>query len=425
MQGTYMFAASGENGGGTVSGGMPPGGAGDGEGGGDGRGGSRMMSLSDVMGGLAKREPIAIEGLSIASLEGRLREPFVIASDSSKMELVDNLIITIRTADGFVGLGEGAHFAGIAGDSFDILKSDVRSALHELWGRRMAPLNFISALNDVVKWPAARAALEMAYLDAQARREALSLFTFLDPQATKRDLVTDVTIPIVEGGAAFALAGSWRARGFTRIKVKVGDDVTAAVDRTEAVVKAFEETGEAGELELLLDANGGYNADSAVLLLWHLKNRTGISPSIFEQPVKRRDLDGMRHVREVAQEYGTRVYADESVFTMRDALDLIEADAADGVNLKLMKHGGIVESYRIGEVASAAGLEIMIGGMVESKLAMTASLHLAQLLDVDWLDLDTPLLMDVRGLAGGMIYRGARVSLPDSPGIGVNRIESV
>lgn len=117
------------------------------------------------------------------------------------------------------------------------------------------------------------------------------------------------------------------------------------------------------------------------------------------------------------------VFADESVYDVEDARRIIRSGSADGINLKLMKHGGIVEAMRIAELAGANGLKLMIGGMVETRLAMTASLHLASALGgVHWLDLDTPLFLNEEILAGGMIYCGPQLRLPDAPGIGVTLI---
>ena len=382
-------------------------------------------ALPAAVAGLASGEPIAIDAIRIGSLDGRLEHPFVIASDATKQTDVENVRVVVRTVDGNLGVGEAAPYKGIAGDTALAIRNDLTLAIPNIWGRDMTPVKFFSTVNRYLKWPAARAALETAYLDAQARTQGISLLTYLNPEAKKRPLMTDITIPITGVAYAFELARKYRNEGFTRIKVKVGDTVSDAVGRVGAVIAAFDEVRAGPRLELLLDANEGYSSEKAILLLWHLENRLGRSPVIFEQPVERNDIDGMRHVRAVAEGYGTRIFADESVFTVEDARRVIGAEAADGINLKPMKHGGLIESLRIAELASEAGLELMIGGMVESRIAMTASLHLAQLIDTVWLDLDTPLLMEVFGVTGGMIYDGANIMLSDAKGLGVDTGEDL
>ncbi len=381
--------------------------------------------IPDVMRGLANCDPLVVHSVAIAPLEGRLSQPFVIASDASKQERVDNVLVALEVGDGIVGFGEAAPFAGIAGDSCEVLREEIRSSLVHLCDYAMTPHSFACMLRDAVRYPAARAALETAFLDAHARRQGLSLCKFLSPRTETRPFITDITIPIVGVEEAARLAGKYRDEGFGRIKIKVGDDLDRAFDRVEAIVGAYAAGGLVEDLEILLDANEGYDAKDAIGLLDFMQGRLGMAPEIFEQPVKRDDIEGMRQVRIVASTFGTRVFADESVFTCYDAVKLIQAEAADGINLKIMKHGGIIETLKIAERAIHAGLQLMMGGMVETTLAMTASLHLAQIIDPVWLDLDTPLLMNAIKLRGGMIYEGASMKLPQESGIGVHPLSGI
>lgn len=387
---------------------------------------SASGQIAAVLANLALREPLTVEGVGVRKLGGHLTSPFVIASDASKRDRVDNVLVSLEVEGGSVGYGEAAPFKGISGDTQDLLMEDIRRAVPGLCTSKMSPLMFSSLVKDRVKFPAARAALEMAFLDALARRRGESFYSYLlNREAKARPMVTDITIPIMEPFEALRLAREYREMGFRRIKIKVGDEVERAFERVESVVGAFAAGGITDGLEILLDANEGYKAQDAIMLMWLMRNRLGKNPAIFEQPVRRDDLEGMHAVRLVGLEYDTHVFADESVFNVQSAAALIQADAADGINLKLMKHGGPVQFLKIAELASDAGLKLMVGGMLETSLAMTASLHLAQLVDPFWLDLDTPLLMDVEGLAGGMVYDGARIMLPEAAGIGVEYVGDI
>jgi L-alanine-DL-glutamate epimerase-like enolase superfamily enzyme len=113
------------------------------------------------------------------------------------------------------------------------------------------------------------------------------------------------------------------------------------------------------------------------------------------------------------------IAADESVFTLDDARRVIAVNAADCINLKIMKTG-LSETIAIARAAKTAGLALMIGGMMESRLAMSFSWSLV--LATGWithLDLDTPLLMAHDPLEGGYAYRGPMLTVWEEPGVGI------
>ena len=153
-----------------------------------------------------------------------------------------------------------------------------------------------------------------------------------------------------------------------------------------------------------MDANAGYTAAEAIALARaceHLRLRV----ECWEQPCAAGDLDGMA---EVAEALDAPVIADESVKTLDDLHVLARRRYADGVNLKLAKSGGLLTCLAIGTAARAAGLQIMVGGMVETRLGMTAAAHLACALGGDPYE-------------GGYVANGPRYHLPDVPGLGVRR----
>jgi len=365
-----------------------------------------MLQRGQVLGGVNARS------IRVESLNAKLKAPFPIASDRSKKGAIKNALIVADDYEGHVGLGEAAPFRGIAGDTHEALLRDM--ALH-------------SSSFSLVRWgdlvsmdeplPAARAALEMAHLDMLSRVHGEGLYKFLNPEAEAQAFETDITIPLVGSQRAEALARDYLQRGFGRVKVKVGDDAELSEARVAAVHDIFKKGGV--RFDILIDANEGFSAEQSTGLLDALARRD-IPVKIFEQPVERGDLDGMALVRERAHELGALVFADESVFTVADAIKAIEAGATDGINLKLMKHGGFVEALRIAELAQKAGLRLMVGGMVETRLAMSAGLHLALAIgDVSWIDLDTPLLLEEELFEGGLRYDGPMVIPPEGPGIGV------
>ncbi|KAF7819908.1 L-Ala-D/L-amino acid epimerase isoform X1 [Senna tora] len=103
----------------------------------------------------------------------------------------------------------------------------------------------------------------------------------------------------------------------------------------------------------------------------------GVTPVLFEQPVHRDDWEGLGHVSHIAREkYGVSVAADESCRSLNDVSRIAEGNLADVINIKLAKVG-VMGALDIIDVAKDAGLSLMIGGMVETRLAMGFAGHLA------------------------------------------------
>lgn len=157
-----------------------------------------------------------------------------------------------------------------------------------------------------------------------------------------------------------------------------------------------------------VDANAAWSAADAVGVLRQIEP---LDIELVEQPVPRADLDGLRWVRE---RIGIPLFADESVHLLQDLGPL--AGRVDGVNLKIMKTGGLRELLRMIHAARALGLQVMLGSMVESSLALSAAAQVAPL--ADHLDLDGHWLLKHDPFDGAPRERG-RIVLNDRPGLGV------
>jgi L-alanine-DL-glutamate epimerase-like enolase superfamily enzyme len=150
-----------------------------------------------------------------------------------------------------------------------------------------------------------------------------------------------------------------------------------------------------------------------------LLNR-GINIELMEQPVAARDFSGLRYVRE---QLSVPVFADESVFSPRDALELIQMGAVDGLNIKLMKCGGIYNALQIAAIAEAAGIPCMVGSMMESCISVGAAAHFAASRTiVTRFDLDAPFFCSLNPVVGGISYQGSRVCFSMSPGLGIDAL---
>jgi L-alanine-DL-glutamate epimerase-like enolase superfamily enzyme len=252
--------------------------------------------------------------------------------------------------------------------------------------------------------PTAIAGVEMALFDALSRSRGLSLLDWFGRVQTS--LTTDITITTstAEDPVSVAVAAARRAAidGFTTLKLKVGKDPLAVeVNRVASIAAA------APQARLVLDANAGYSVRDAVHLLDALgpvRDRI----DTFEQPVAREDWEGLI---EVERKGGVPVCADESVRHPEDLRRLARLGGPSVINIKTAKFG-FVRAWDIAQAARALGFRLMIGGMVETELAMSASACLAAGLGgFDFVDLDTPLFMRERPLVGGFRQRGPHLDL--------------
>jgi L-alanine-DL-glutamate epimerase-like enolase superfamily enzyme len=183
--------------------------------------------------------------------------------------------------------------------------------------------------------------------------------------------------------------------GIRTIKIKIGKDVSEDFDRVCAIASLRR------GLRLILDANQGYDAAKSLRLLERLRRR-GIRPALFEQPAASEDWAGLSDVH---RHGGVLVAADESVSTREQAWRMARERSAQVVNIKLMK-SGLLEAWEIALICRASGLGLMIGGMVETSLAMTGAAHLAAGVGgFDFIDLDTPLWLKSEPMRGVRIGR--------------------
>ena len=203
-------------------------------------------------------------------------------------------------------------------------------------------------------------------------------------RADVRARETDITIPITDLDKTVALARGWYVKGFRLFKMKVGKDVESDIRRLEAVHRALP------GISFIGDGNQGFSRQDCLRFALGVK-RCGGTMVLLEQPVVRDDLDSMAAIR---RETGIPVAADESVRSLRRTREEVVArGAADYINIKIMKTG-VAEAVEIASFTKASGLKLMIGGMVETRIAMGCSFSLVLGLGgFEVLDLDTPLLL--------------------------------
>lgn len=250
---------------------------------------------------------------------------------------------------------------------------------------------------------AARAAIDEALHDLWGKKLGQPLYKLLGLNPMHVPL-TCLTIGMDEPEI---MAEQAKASGYPILKIKLGSE------RDEAILSAIRRATGA---RLQADANAGWTREQALELIPRLAE---YGLEFIEQPLPIEDVDGYFWLKDKlkTQKVHVPIFADETAKTSHDVAIL--AGAVDGVVVKAMKAGGLREALKMIHTARAHDMQVMLGCMVESSVGVTAAAHLAPL--CDYADLDGPLLIrndPYRGLQ----YDGARFSLPDGPGLGVERL---
>jgi L-Ala-D/L-Glu epimerase len=302
---------------------------------------------------------------------GMLRVPLKTAFKTAlrTVEMVEDIVVEIHTDTGNIGYGEAPATAVITGDTHgSIIEAISKFIAPRLIGQDIANLNRITQLIQTAleKNSSAKAAVEIAVYDLFGQLYNAPLYKMLgggDPVVT-----TDITISVDYIDKMVADSVQAVDRGFESLKIKVGKDIGVDLERIKAIYAAVEDRA-----LLRLDANQGWTAKQAVYALQTLED-AGVKLELVEQPVKAADLDGMKYVTERVH---TPVMADESVFGPTQVIELIRMRAADIINIKLMKTGGISNAIHIADIASLYGVECMIGCMLETSISVAAAVHVA------------------------------------------------
>lgn len=258
----------------------------------------------------------------------------------------------------------------------------------------------------------AKAAVDMAVYDLYAKSLHRPLYQILG--GAKQTLETDLTISV--NPTEIMIHDSLAAvnQGFQILKIKVGKEGMKDVERISQIRSAL-----GPQVTIRVDANQGWNPKEAVRIIARMED-LGLDIDLVEQPVPAHDLYGMQYV--TSHSY-TPILADESIFTPRDAIRILEMHGTDMLNIKLMKTGGIHHALKICSIAEIYGTECMIGCMLESKIAVSAAAHLAAGKNIiTKVDLDGPSLCRTDPFEGGPVYEGSCIKMNQDYGIGITQV---
>lgn len=335
--------------------------------------------------------------------------PFEIAT--GRMDYAQNVLIRVHTDAGLEGLGECSAFPMIIGETQDtclvIAKNFARMWKHKDpldIQTRLAELDAYIAGNTTIK-----SAFDMALYDLAAKSTQIPLYQYLGGQSSV--LNTDITVGIDTPQRMAATALQFKQQGAHTLKVKVGKEPDQDIARIAAIRATI-----GPEISIRIDANQGWSFEEAWIAL---KGMEPYGLEFCEQPMRAHD-DGL--VADLRKLVDVPLMADESCYSVYDVSRLAKMGGYDYINIKLAKSGGIFKALAIQEKAAEFGIPCMMGGMLESKFALTAMAHLASAADnIRFYDLDTCLLGHLTDpVLDGVIMENYALKLTDAPGIGAS-----
>jgi L-alanine-DL-glutamate epimerase-like enolase superfamily enzyme len=336
-------------------------------------------------------------------------EPFTIATGT--MDHAQNVFIRVHTSAGFYGVGECSAFPMIVGETQDTCLI-MASEFARLWlgmdaldiPERLQQLHDFAAHNTTIK-----SAFDMALYDIAAKNAHLPLYQFLGGE--KRAVETDITIGIGAPQVMAEKAIAFKLSGAKILKVKLGKGAVEDVERIKQIRHAV-----GHDMKIRVDANQGWSFDAA---LYALQSLGAYDIEFCEQPMRTWHDDRLPELMQLSP---VKIMGDESVYNHHDARKQIISKSCNYINIKLAKSGGIFEAKKVHDVAAEYGIACMMGGMLESRIALSAKLHFVYASpNIKFYDMDTCMLGHKEDpCIGGVTYDGYFLDIDDTPGIGAD-----
>ena len=346
-----------------------------------------------------------------------LKTPFKTAMRTVKE--IEDVVVIVKTDTGHTGYGSAPATAVITGDTHgSIIEAISKVMSPALIGRDIADLNNLinTVHNSIVRNFSAKAAIEIAIYDLYGQLYDAPLYQLLG--GGDNVISTDITISVDYIDKMVEDTLNAIDQGFETLKIKVGKDPAVDIERIKAIYAAVNERA-----LIRLDANQGWTPKQTVSVLRALED-SGVQLELVEQPVRGDDIEGMKYVTERIH---TPVMADESSFGPKEAIELIRTRAADIINIKLMKTGGISNAIKIADIAGIYGVNCMIGCMLESSIGVAAAAHIAvaKASVITKVDLDTPALGEYDPVTSGVQFNNSEIKITDLPGLGISKIDNL
>ncbi|RAO98701.1 chloromuconate cycloisomerase [Petrotoga sp. 9PW.55.5.1] len=349
-----------------------------------------------------------IVDLTFKRVRIKLLKPFVISRGSS--QYCDSVIVKIITDEGYYGYGEATPSKTVTGETIDSVLITLELFKELLMKEDPLAIEKIHNIMDgtIIGNTAAKAAIDIALYDIKGKIMKSPLYKVLGGFDNK--VQTDITVGIGTPKEMAQEAQKRVEQGFKILKIKTGRDAKEDIEAIQLIREAV-----GNGIELKIDANQGWSVNDTIKVAEAIEE---CNIEVIEQPLAYWDLEGLAFLR---NKINIKIMPDETVHNSHDALKVIKKKAADMINIKLMKSGGLYEAEKINAVAESAGINCMLGCMVETKIALTAAASLvAAKKNIVAADLDSFLYYEEPDfIKGGFERETDVIKLFDKPGLGI------
>ncbi len=322
-----------------------------------------------------------ITDVKIYSEDMPLKVPFITAK--RRLDVIRDYVVEIHTDDGKIGFGACAPTPVITGDTV----GSIIYAVEEYIKPRLLGMEVTNELLPYVRDcmehnTSPKAAVDIALYDLLSQKEGKTIFQYMGGNGDFC-LKTDITVSLGTPETMVKDTLSALEEGFDVLKIKLGTVPAEDKARIAAIASVVGK-----DVPIRLDANQAWQPKDAVELC-DFALKSGMNIELVEQPVHYRDIDGMEYVTKNTE---ADILADESAFSYYDVKDILKRGAADLINIKLMKCGGLYEAERIHALAMEYGAECMLGCMMEGPVSVAAAAQFAAAKGITKVDLDAPIL---------------------------------
>jgi L-Ala-D/L-Glu epimerase len=361
-----------------------------------------------------KKMIMKITAINLYAIHLPLKDPFIISYSS--FDNMPSVIVKMETDEGIIGFGEGVADEHVTGETWESAFHTIKHTLGPaLLGKNPMEIEKIHDMMNTLIYgaPTAKAAIDIACFDIMGKKLGQPVYQLIGGRYHDEFPITHV-LSIGEPEKMAEEAARMVEQGYRSFKMKVGTKVSEDVKRIKAVRA---EVGD--EIAIRVDVNQGWKNSSTSLAA--IKQLADCGIDWVEQPVLADDIDGMV---EVKSKTTIPMMIDEGLKGTREMREIIQKRAADKVNIKLMKCGGIYPAVKLAHQAELAGIECQVGSMVESSVGSAAGFHVAfSKKIITSVELTGPLKFSKD--IGDLSYDVPYIRLTSKPGLGVEVNEEI
>jgi L-alanine-DL-glutamate epimerase-like enolase superfamily enzyme len=349
-----------------------------------------------------------ITAIHIYAIHLPLHVPFVISYHTYKY--MPSIIVKIETDEGITGFGEAVADEHVTGESWEGTYQIIKNTLSPVvMGQNPMQIERIHDImnNAIYSAPTAKAAIDIACFDIIGKKIQQPVYQLIGGRYHDEFPITHV-LSILDPKEMADEAASQVEKGYQSFKMKVGTNVKQDVMRIQAVRARVGE-----DIAIRVDVNQGWKNSATTLSA--LNQLQDCNLDWIEQPVMADDIDGMVEIKSKSI---VPLMIDEGLKGTREMLEITQKRAADKVNIKLMKCGGIYPAVKLAHQAELTGFDCQIGSMIESSVGSAAGYHVAfSKKNITSVELTGPLKFSKD--VGNLAYDVPFIRLTEKPGLGV------